>query len=160
MHAVFMLYGKYECVEALLRDMRAQKLPLKFWKEGEPDKFIYVECQIRVMPFGFYEFIFPKEYQDAVLTTMGFHLKDQLHPDGNTYFPYRLDKEISILGMKFSPLEYLKKFLKIEDAPEFKAVNKLVWMDQHIAIVPIGVRYDDIIEEVWGPNAGWKHEAI
>lgn len=155
-----MLYGKQECVNYLLRDMAAQKLPLKFYKEGEPDRHNYVECQIRILPFGIYEFIFPKEHKDVVLTTLNFQSEREIAGDGTSKYPYYLNREVSIMGFHFKPLDYLKKFLKIEDIPDFETNNRLPWWDMHIAIIPIGVRYDGEIEEVWGPNAGFKHEAI
>lgn len=146
MHAVFIPYGKKEWVDIFLRDIAAQKLPMKMYKEGEKDTQQYIECQLRVLPFGFYEFVFPKEHGDAVLNTLRF----------DKPIPYGADKEFKIMGMKVKPLKYIRKFLNIIEAPEFKTDKKLLWTDMFVSIIPIGIRYDKEIEE---PN-GWKHEAI
>ena len=154
MHAVFMLYGKKECVDFLIRDMAAQKLPLRVYDKKEDGTVeekgvVWIECQVRILPFGIYEFIFPKEHLDVVLTSLWFH--NPQSPDGT----YNLNKEISIFGMKFKPLDYVKKFLRIEDAPEFKTDQNLLWYNQHIGIIPIGIRHDGEILD----NGHW-HEAI
>lgn len=146
MHAVFMLYGKKEWVDILIRDMSAQKLPLVSHKEGEPDVRQLIDCQVRILPFGLYEFVFPKEFEDVVLTTLDFHKKTS----------YNLDKEISIMRMKFKPLNYLRKFLNIEEPKDFKTEQQLPWIKEFVSIIPIGVRYDG---EVTEPD-GSTHEAI
>lgn len=155
MHACFIPYGKKECLDIFLRDMAAQKLPLRYFKEGEEDKLMYIDCQVRILPFGIWEFVFPKEYMDSVLTTLKFHknLKN---------LPYELDKEISIFGFKIKPLEYLKKYLRIVDPPEFKTDKTLLWMGDNVSIIPLGIRYEGEkpVTEVAGDLAGWSHERI
>ena len=156
MHAVFYPYGKKEWVDILLRDMMATKLPHRFYKEGESDVFMVAECQIRVLPLGFYEFIFPKEYQDIVLTTLNFHRKDKGHSD------FEFDKEFSFGPIKIKPMEYLKKWLRIEDPKDFKLSTEIMnWLIIHVSIIPIGVRYEQgTIVEKQGQFQGWSHEAI
>lgn len=152
MHAVFMLYGKKENVEMLIRDMCATKLTIRYYKEGEKDMNILIECQVRILPFGLYEFIFPKEHMDAVLTALRFH-----KPSG----VYNLDQEISKFGIKISPLKELRKFLRLEEVPEFSKTQTIPWLTQHTACIPIGVRYDGEITEPEGyTHVGWSHEAI
>lgn len=152
MHAVFMLYGKYEFVNILIRDICSQKLTLRIYKEGEQDKSSLIECQLRKLPFGLYEFIFPKEHKDIVLNTLWFER------DG---IDYDLNREISLLGLKIKPMKFLKKFLKIEDAPKIEDKTKILpWVIQHVGIIPIGVRYDGEIAEIQGELKGWKHERI
>jgi hypothetical protein len=156
MHAIFMPYGKKECVDWLIRDMTSQKLPLKIWKKDAEGKIIeedngnFIDCQIRMLPFGLYEFVFPKEFMDAVLTSLWFNKPDS--PD----LAYNINREISIFGMKFKPLDYVKKFLRIEDPPKFDNSKSLLWWNQHIGIIPIGIRYDGEVQET---NGFW-HEAI
>lgn len=151
-HAVFMVYGKKEFVDMFLRDLAAQKLSMVYHKKGEPDKTMFIECQLRVLPFGLYEFVFPKEHMDLVLTGLRFHM-----PSGI----YNLDQEITKFGFTIKPLDHLRKFLKIEPVPEFKTDKALLFTYQHIAVIPIGVRYDGEITEPEGcANPGWTHEAI
>lgn len=150
MHAVFIPYGKKEWVDIFLRDLAAQKLTLRYHKEGEEDKHQFIECQLRVLPLGLYEFVFPKEHMDAVLTTLNFHMIP----------PYNIDKEISFMTMKIKPLDYAKKFLNIEDAPEFKTDKLIPWNKIFVSIIPIGVRYDGELTDSHGEMAGWIHEAI
>lgn len=146
MHAVFIPYGKKEWVDIFLRDIMAQKLPIKATTKDGKEFHTIIECQLRVLPGGMYEFVFPKEYKDLVLTTLDFHKP----------ISYGLDKEIKILGMKFKPLDYVKKFLKLEDPGEFKTDNQFPWIKMFVSIIPLGVRYD---RELTAED-GTIHEAI
>lgn len=145
MHAVFIPYGMKKHVDYFLDELTHLKLPLRSYKDGEKDQKTLIECQLRVLPGGFYEFIFPKEYLDQVLTTLRFN--------GKEIEAYNLDKKI----MGFSPFKKVKEFLRIEDAPKkFDTSRTLPVVSDFIAIIPIGIRYDGEIEEA----DGWKHEAI
>lgn len=145
-----MLYGKKECVDYLIRDLAAQKLPMRFYKDNGEEMSMFVECQIRILPFGLYEFVFPREHLDIVLNSLWF--------DKPT-MAYHLDKEFSLFRFKIQPLKYLKEFLRIEEPPkEFKKDRKLLLHEADIGIIPIGIRHEehpDILE-----TSGWKHEAI
>ena len=72
MHAVFIPYGHKRLVETFLRDIEAQKYNLKLTSPEGKESSIMIEGQLRVLPFGFYEHIFPKEYMNEVLTTLNF----------------------------------------------------------------------------------------
>ena len=150
MHAIFMLYGLTTKVDFLLKEMQHQKFQLALKKKGEKDKFIWIQGHLRILPFGLYEFIFPREYMDVVLTTLRFNMD----------VGYSLDQEMSILGMKIRPMKYLKKFLKIEDTPKFKDDKKLIWIMDDVAVVHIGIRKDADHAEKEGEYKGWTHEAI
>lgn len=145
MHAIFQIYGNKQNVDFVLEDLHHTKLPLKLWK-GKKTKQIPMLCQIRYLPFGFYEFVFPREYEDIVLTALRF---DQ--PD-----PYNIGKKI--LGI--NPLNQIRKVLKAEKIPKFKPTKGLSLPDLWYSIIPIGVRYDADMTEKSGPNKGWTHEAI
>ena len=150
-----MPYGKKECVDFLIRDMCAQKLPLKAWLKDESGKIIeeqtpWVECQVRLLPGGFYEFIFPKEYMAQVLTSLWFNRPES--PD----LAYNINKEFGVLGFKIKPIDYIRKFLRLEDPPEFAHTEGIAWYNQHIGIIPIGIRHDGVVKEA----NGWEHEAI
>lgn len=141
-----MLYGIKHAVEHMLMDMQAQKFQLRIYKEGAKDHHIWMQGSLRLLPFGFYDYQFPKEDRDLVLTTLNFQ-----NPP-----PYNLSK--SILGLK--PLELFKKFLEIKDIPEFKTDKKLIWITNNVAMIPIGIKEDGELEEPEGEYKGWKHEAI
>lgn len=140
MHAIFMLYGKKEKVERLVRDMSAQKHFLAATHPKDPKaKGIYIEGQVRLLPFGVYEYVFPKEDRDLVLTTLNFHQKE-----GDRYQ----------LGIR---LFATRKMFKAEKIPKFNTDKKLLWLTENVEIIPIGVRYD--LDNYTDEN-GWTHEAI
>lgn len=169
MHAIFCAYGKTNWLEYFLNQISAQKVPLKLWRINpetgqREERTEWTEIQLRTLPGGFYEVVFPQEHMDTVLTTLEFNRKGgKGKPLGqdSSIENYELDKEISILGMKFKPLDYIKKFLRIEDPPEFKTDNQFIWFHPFVSIIPLGIRREqgDVMEKV-GPNAGWWHEGI
>lgn len=150
MHAVFMLYGKKELVDNFLVDLMAQKFQLRCHQEGKEDIFWWIDSQVRIIPGGF-DYIFPKEYQDLVLNSLRFNLKKP-----TDYAPFNVHKEFSIFGFKIKPIEYVRKFLNLEEIPEFKTEKVLIWRSEHVSIIPLGVKYDGEITE----KDGWTHEAI
>lgn len=133
MHAIFIPYGKRSEVELLLRDMEAQKHFMPF-KEGEGT---WIQGQIRVLPFGVYEYVFPKEDLDLVLHT--------------------LDFETNRYGVSNFLLYFFRKFIKSENIPNYKKEKHYLWIKDHVNIIPIGIRtdaeiFDDLIKKT--------HEAI
>lgn len=150
MHAVFILYGDKMWQDVFLRDLQSQKLTMRYWKEDKPDQHVWVTCQLRQLPFGLYEFIFPKEHAAKVLTSLEFHKKP---------YPTEYDFNKKIFGL--SPMKALRDFLKIKEIPEFDTKDELIWIKKFVAIVPVGVKYDreEVTEEA-GEFAGWKHEGI
>jgi len=147
-----MPYGMTNWIKNFLRDLEAMKLTLRVYKEGEEDKYIPIECQLRILPFGLYEFVFPREHKDLVLTTLDFHKP----------IAYNLDKEIKILGMKIKPLDYARKFLRLQEAKDFKTDYLIPISRQNVGIVCFGVREEEHpdVTEKQGDLTGWKHEAI
>ena len=142
MHVIFVPYGKIEYVDMLLRDMRACKHRWRIYnKETGEEKYYWLEGSLRVLPFGIYEYVFPKEDLDQVLNT--------LLPISND--PYNVNKYY--LGI-------LRKILKAKPIPEFKKEGKFVWTREHVSIIPIGIREDGELTEVDGPLKGWSHEAV
>ena len=140
MHALFIPYGKRSEVELLLRDMEAQKHKLLLTK-GKQKKVLWIQGQVRLLPFGIYEYIFPKPDMNVVLTTLGF--KKDRYALGNL------------------KLAFLRKAVGAEKIPKFKEGTKYLWVIENVNIIPLGVRYDaeDYIDDE-GENKGWIHEAI
>jgi len=136
MHAVFIPYGNREWVERFLRQIESQWFNL-LMKKGKEEKNVALKANIRVLPFGAYEVIFPREYKDRVCSTLQF---------GNDRYD---------LGLKNSILRRIFKCKK----PKFKQTQPLLWFDeiteQSVNIIPVGIREDTDIED-----KGWTHEAI
>lgn len=147
MHAVFAVYGMKQEVDFFLDELVHLKLFMEIRRNQEKDK-VLVQCQVRFMPGGLIDFVFPKENADAVLTTLRFHEEP----------PYNIGKELSILGLKkIQPLKYLREFLNLEEIPEFNKDNLLpILLTKNVALIPIGVRYDKELTEA----DGWVHEAM
>jgi len=133
MHAIFIPYGKKSEVELLIRDMEAQKHYL-INTDGSGQ---WIQGQIRLMPFGVYEYVFPKEDMDSVL--------------------YTLDFETDRYGLGNLKKTFLRKFIKCEKIPKYKKEKYYLWIKDNVSIIPIGVRYD---EEIFDSIINKTHEAI
>jgi len=142
MHAAFIPYGKRSEVEILLRDMESQKHRLVMEKNNKK-QVIWIQGAVRQLPLGIYEYIFPKEDMDMVLTTLNFTNNKGL------------DNYLSTIK-----LSLLRKFFKYKRAPEFNSDKRYLWVDNNVAIIPIGIKEDKILEEKSGQYAGWEHEAL
>jgi len=147
MHLIFMPYGMKDWVDKFIRNIQSQYHEITFRKEGEADRKIYVEGSLRILPFGIYEYVFPKEDYDIVATTLfepSFNLSDDVYE--------------GIGKFKIAALRYM---LNAEKMPEFKRDKKYIWGKNNVAIMPIGVRYDGEITEAEGsPSAGYTHERL
>lgn len=133
MHFIFIPYGERREVEILLRDMEAQKHFMPY-KEGGG---CWINGGIRVLPFGVYEYVCPKESADAVMHTLNF--------EQTTY---------KIPKIAFT---FLRKFINCEKLPIYKKGVYYRWIKENVNIIPIGVRYDgDILD----PLINKTHEAL
>ena len=153
MHATFILYGKRSEVELLFRDMEAQKFLWKMWK-GKKVQHIYVGGAIRILPFGIYEYVFPKEHKDLVLATLKFANQGQAYASSK-HGKISYAKIIGAVRMKL-----LRKLAGCEKTPEFKDNRTLPWIRQNVKIIPLGVRSDPDMVEHMGEFMGWTHEAL
>ena len=161
MHAVFMVYGLHNLVEEFKWELTTTKLPLKLWQIDENGKRVdkgatTMQCQLRVLPGGFLDFVFPREFKASVLKGLKFYQKDGGHLN------FQADMEYSVMGFKIKPFEYLRKGLKLDDVPalteeEEKEGAYPFMFCQNISIIPVGLRNDSDIEE---PNGRLWHEAI
>jgi hypothetical protein len=148
MHAVFIPFGIKSAVDLLTMDLQCQsyQLPVKS-PDGKKDSFIWVKGHLRLAPFGIYEYVFPRQYKDMVLTTLNFH-----EPSYKIYY--------NQLKMKVI-LKVLRKILRAEPIPEEIDTSKaFVWMKNDVAFIPIGIREDRDIVEQFGEFKGWTHEAL
>ncbi len=140
MHFAFIPYGKRSEVELFFRDLEAQKHYMKMFKDGV-EKKIAIQGQLRLLPFGICEYVFPKEDADLVLHTMI-----------NEMNRYKVSTMI---------LRTIAKFLKLQKIPEYKKTAQYLWIKDNVNIIPLGVRYDEeIVEPKNMPYTGWRHEAI
>ena len=139
MHIVFIPYGKRSEVELLFRDMEAQKHYLKMQK-GKEEKQIALQGQLRILPFGVYEYVCPKEDADIVLNTLGNVAKDRYVTDFKK--------------------TALRKALKLETIPEYKKDKFFLWIKDNVAIVLLGIKEDKEVVGTLELDKGWTHEAI
>lgn len=140
MHYAFIPYGKRSEVELLFRDMEAQKHLLPMTK-GEEKIGTYIQGQLRVLPGGVYEYVFPKEDLDLVLFTL------EATPNN----PYN----ISDLKLKF-----IRKFLNLKPIPEFKKEKQFLWIKDNVSIISLGIREDKDFLETQGIYKDFTHEGI
>lgn len=141
MHIAFIAYGKRSEVELLFRDMEAQKHRLIYTKEDKKMQ-VWIQGQLRVLPAGIYEYVCPREDMEPVLAT--------LINEENLNERYVSNAKLSIL----------RKIFRLKKVPEFNKEKKLLWITEHVVIIPIGIREDrDLIDDV-GSTKGWTHEAI
>lgn len=143
MHFTFIPYGNRRNLEFLFRDMESQKLKLAMTKEGQPDKAAWISGQIRVLPFGVVDYVFPKEYLDLVLNTLCV-----VKP--NRYTPPKLF------------VAALRKMLKLEPVPKsWKTGEKFLWEQDNVTIMPLGIRHDsELVEPIKGEYEGYTHESL
>jgi len=139
MHFAFIPYGKKKEVELLISDMEAQKHILKMWK-GKEVKKIWIQGQVRVLPFGIYEYVFPREDLDLVLNT--FSANENRYP---------------IPKIALVPI---KKFLNLKSIPEFKKDKCMLWIREHVNVISLGIREDYNIIDDLEEYRGWEHEAL
>ena len=143
MHIIFIPYGIRQNVEHLLRDMEAEKFPLKMYAPDGKEYVQWIQGNLRCLPFGFYEYVVPKECADVVMTTLNFHKSE-----GDRY----------ALG---SVREFFMRMMtKAEPIPEFKSTAMLKWVKDNVEIIPVGVRYDVDCIIPDGNFKGFKIEAI
>ena len=140
MHVVFMPYGIKNAVDHLLADMQAEKFPMHYKDEKGIKRVIHVQGSLRILPFGFYEYIFPETAMDLVLTTLDFQTK-----------VYPMYKHLS------SIFAIMRKFLKTEKIPKFKTERKLLWIRDFVSILPLGIRRDQLN---WKDPRGNTHERL
>jgi hypothetical protein len=140
MHFAFIPYGKRSEVELLLRDMEAQKhiLPMK---KGKEEIKIHIQGQVRILPGGVMEYVFPREDLDLVLNS--------LIIDTNRY-------ELPSIA-----LIALKKTYHLEALPKtYKKDKSYLWVKDNVNIIPLGIRKDIDIVGNGILDEGFKHEAI
>jgi len=146
MHFIFIPYGKKEAVEKLIRDMSSQKHQWKLTNpETKKEVKHWIEGQVRILPFGIYEYVCPFDDKDLVMNTLNFNQKE-----GDRY---------NLGKTKFF---FLRKLVKAESIPEkIDSSQKYLWLTENVEIIPIGVRYDkmDYIQP-FGEYKDWIGEAI
>ena len=144
MHFAFIPYGARTELERLYRDMEAQKFLLKLTKEGEEDKGVYINGQIRILPLGVVEYVFPREHRDLVLHTM-----------------LSANSALTRYGVSKLCQTMIQKVIKLKKIPKYEKKAKLLWCIEHVSIYPVGIREDiDHVELKDMGFKGWTHESI
>ena len=146
MHFAFIPYGARPEVERFMRDVESQKFQLKLTKKGEKDKHVWINGQIRELPFGVKEIVFPREYQDLVISTM-------MRKEPNRQKSHYAYKPIMTM---------LRKGLKLDPIPnDFDPKKYLIWDMEYVSIMPLGIRHDSDLKECKDMGyKDWDHESI
>lgn len=151
MHLAFMPYGIKNFCDFLIEDLNHKYLPMRLYKDGEEDKQALIQTQVRILPFGIYELVFPREFKNEVLSALKINSEK---------CPYNLDK--SILGIK--PMNTLRNFLNLKPIPDYEKVSHpnfpIPEYIRFVTIIPIGIREDKDMTETTGDLKGWNHEGI
>jgi hypothetical protein len=153
MHLVFIPYGIKNMVDFVMEDLNHKYLPLRLYKEGQPDQYVLTQVQIRVIPFGMYELVFPKEFMDEVFSAL--KIDDEIQ--------YSSELKKKFLGI--TPIKLIRKMLRLKPIPEYKKVSypnfPMPEYKMFVPIIPLGIREDSEITEPKGSKfEGWKHEGI
>lgn len=142
MHVSFVPYGERGCVERVLREMEAQKHILPMTK-GKKNGTISIGGQIRLLPFGIIEYVFPKESLDMVLRTLG-----------NNVGEYGINFKRPIMAL-------LRKGLKLKKVPKYEKEGKVyLWNKAFVNFTILGIREDGEIIGDYPDDKGWTHEAL
>ena len=145
MHVSFILYGDRRCVDTMLRDMEAQKHKMLMWK-GKKKKSVWIPGQIRELPFGIKEYVFPKESLDMVLQTF-----DAIKTDERTGY-----------GIRYKDFAYpmIRKFLRLKKVPKYDNTDTFLWNKSFVSIIVLGIREDGEVVGEYIDDKGWTHEAL
>lgn len=143
MHVSFIAYGERGCVERLLRDMESQKHLLTMIK-GKKKQGAWIPGQIRYLPFGVMEYVFPKENLDMVLRTFN-------------------ATEKGVYGVSFKRLVYpfLRKCLKLKPIPKYEKKGEVyLWGKLFVSLIVLGIREDGETIGKYVDDKGWTHEGL
>lgn len=145
MHVAFIAYGIKEAVDKLYREMEAQKFPLPMTC-GTEKRTVWINGNLRVLPFGVIEYSFPKEQKDVVLSTLDFD-----KPQRYGYYGWKF----------YVPIFTIRKALSLKSPGKFDNKHKLLWLRDNVNFIPLGVR-DDIDISMTKDEEGktWTHEGI
>jgi len=143
-----MLNGKKELVDKFLKWLETRIFYLPFENpnlsptftgtDGKPllKGFQPIDAGLRYGLFGTWEYVFPKENLNEVLTTLNFHKK------------VKAENNKGELKMK-ARLKTIQLALGLEKIPKFNKDKEILLpqdLKEHIRIIPLGVRYDTIGE--------------
>lgn len=143
MHFAFIPYGIEKEIEHFKIDLMAQKFWFSLKKKGEQNKGIWLQGSLRKLPFGIWEYVFPKESLDMVLQTLC---------SKNEIKAYKIPSVI---------LKTIRKVLRLKQIPkDWKKDKEFLWYRNHVSIIPLGIREDRELTETQGIYKGWTHEAI
>jgi len=154
MHLLFYPYGEADSVDWLIKQMQCQKykLPLEWpeaiqkvaQKTGEKlPPFIWVAGNVRRLPGGIIDYVFPCGHLDEVLTSLNFNKPNHYK---------HLNLPVNIFGV------IMRKTVGFKPIPKtFNATQHLIWFKDHVNCIPIGYKPDVM---GWQDPNGSLHEAL
>jgi len=150
MHVSFVPYGERECVERLLKNMECQKHLMPMWKKKGKKiehRGAWIPGQIRELPYGVKEYVFPKESLDMVLRTLN----------------AKVSQNVGGYGIRFkgATMAFLRRMLKLKKIPKYDEKGELyLWTKNFVGLVVLGIREDAEIVGEYVDDLGWTHEAL
>ena len=112
--------------------------------KGKKKRGAWIPGQIRDLPFGFKEYVFPKEGLDMVLRTLN-------------------AAQVGVYGINLKKIIYstFRKLLKLKPIPKYEKKGEFfMWGKAFVSIVVLGIREDiDTVGE-YIDDKGWTHEAL
>jgi len=144
MHIVFIIRGQRRHVDEILKWLETRCLPQKIHMKSGKTKTIGIDGGLRYGFFGTYEFVFPEEIKDIVLSTF---IKEGA-PSMSKPYHKRMNTGI----------HWLRLAMKLKKIPEFKREKGFFlpeWAVENVHVIPIGVKYDEMGHFDYG-----SHEAL
>ena len=112
--------------------------------KGKKKQGAWIPGQIRDLPFGIKEYVFPKESLDRVLRTLN---AVQGHDEYG-------------VGLKKLMYPMLRKILKLKKVPEYEKGELYFWGKLFVSIVVLGIREDGECVGEYIDDKGWTHEGL
>ena len=126
MHAYFLTRGIKQDVDLFVKFLETRTLRMPFKDKDGKDGVIPIQGALR--PIQLWEYVFPENEKDVVLSTLRFD--EPIVPD--------------TLKMK-AGVKSLRMALGAKKIPDFKKTSKMFMPDNlWVSIVPIGVKYDKL----------------
>ena len=146
MHCLFMTRGIKKDVDEVTKFLETRTLSLPFTdKEGNQGTGF---VQGNLQPVQLWSYVFPENHKDEVLTALKF--------DKENIARWTTGKKSTRMRLMVEGLRLAMGGEKIPDFTENKSLAMPMDALKNVSIIPIGVKYDDTLEQV----NGLTHESL